>query len=316
MKIIGTGHSLPKLVVTNDMLAEFLDTSDEWIRTRTGIQERRLLSDETLDELAAQAMRSALDDAGISAKDLDFIICSNVANNMVTPGFGCLLQGRIGATCPTIDINCACSGFVYALNMANAYFKAYDYKNILIICAEQPSRYCNWKERDTSVLFADGAAAVVVNNEGDHVLGFHLNNECNIEPLYYCRRLEPTPFNKVEEANHPLKMIGRAVYKIAIQSSTNDILQVLKKANMNIEDVDYFILHQANERIIKSICKNIGQDIKKFPMNIAHIGNTSSASVPILLDQLRKANTFKEGDIIVFSAFGGGFTTGAGIYKW
>ncbi|MCK9301592.1 MAG: beta-ketoacyl-ACP synthase 3 [Bacteroidales bacterium] len=316
MKIIGTGKALPALRVSNDMLAEFLDTSDEWIRTRTGIKERRLLSDEDLFDLSRIAANEALIDAGISASDIDYMICSNVANNYVTPSLSCILQGLIHAECPCIDINGACSGFIYALDIAESFLKTKDdINNILIVCAEEPSRFTNWNERDTSVLFGDGAGAVVLT-KGDDLLAMQLSSQSKVEPLYYQRNLEKTPYNKKPEGNAPLVMHGKDVYKLAVSSSVLDINSIFKSANISADDVDYFLLHQANIRIIDAIRQQLEQPEVKFPHNIENYGNTSSASIPILLDELHKSGKIEEGDVLLLSAFGAGFTTGACALRW
>ena len=161
MKIIGTGSELPRKIVTNDMLSEFLDTSDAWIYPRTGIRQRHVISDERLEDLAISAAKKALDNAGMKAEDLDFIICSNVVNEYITPSLSCIIQGGIGATCPCLDINCACAGFIYALDIAETHYKAGKVKNVLIVCAEEPSRMTSWKDRSVCVLFGDGAGAAV-----------------------------------------------------------------------------------------------------------------------------------------------------------
>lgn len=315
MKIIGTGKALPSLSVTNDMLSEILDTNDEWISTRTGIKQRRILSDDTLLELATVASLNAIQDAGITAKDLDFIICSNVINNYVTPGLSNILQGEIGATCPTVDLNCACTGFIYALDIADAYLATNRANNILIVAAEQPSRMVNWKERDASILFGDGAAAVVVT-KGDALKSIHLNTQSKVEPLYYQRKMEYNPFVKVADADAPLIMNGRDVFKMAVSSSVKDINKALEKAGLKADDIDCFVLHQANLRIIETIRDFLKQPAEKFPHNIENYGNTSSASIPILLDEMSKEGKLKKGDTLVFSAFGAGFTTGACVIKW
>lgn len=316
MKIIGTGKALPNLKVTNDMLAQFLDTNDSWISTRTGIKERRLLSTETLDELAVKASDAALQDANLKASDIDFIICSNVANSYVTPGLGCIIQGKIDATCPCIDINCACTGFINALDIAESFFQTKkEIKNILIVCAEEPSRFTNWKERDTSVLFGDGAGAVVLTR-GDDMKAIVLSSSSKTDVLYYKRKLENTPYKKTEDDTKPLVMVGKEVFKMAVTSSVSDIETVMKQAGITPEDVKYFILHQANIRIIDAIRQHLEQPTEKFPHNIEKYGNTSSASIPILLDEMKKENKIKAGDTLIFSAFGAGFTTGACVIKW
>lgn len=317
MKIIGTGSALPSLVVSNAKISEFLDTSDDWIITRTGIKERRILSKETLLDLAVTAAQNAINSAGIDAKEIDFIICSNVANNYITPSLSSIVQGRINAVCPCIDINVACTGFIYALDMADAYFSTGRYKKILIICAEEPSKFVDWSARDASILFGDGAGAVVVSNEKrENMIAMHLNTTCSTEPLYYQRSMEKNPFNEIVQVSNPLVMNGKEVYKLAVSSSISDIKKVFEQSNLKPADVTYYLLHQANIRILETIRDFLNEPIEKFPRNIEKYGNTSSATIPILLDELNKDGILKENDIIVMSAFGAGFCTGACILKW
>lgn len=317
MKIIGTGIALPSLVVSNAKISEFLDTSDDWIITRTGIKERRILSKETLLDLAVTAAQNAINSAGIDAKEIDFIICSNVANNYITPSLSSIVQGRINAVCPCIDINVACTGFIYALDMADAYFSTGRYKKILIICAEEPSKFVDWTARDASILFGDGAGAVVVSNEKrENMIAMHLNTTCSTEPLYYQRSMEKNPFNEIDQVSNPLVMNGKEVYKLAVSSSISDIKNVFEQSNLKPADVTYYLLHQANIRILETIRDFLDEPIEKFPRNIEKYGNTSSATIPILLDELNKDGKLKENDLIVMSAFGAGFCTGACILKW
>ena len=315
MKIIGTGSALPSKVVTNDMLASFLDTSDEWITTRTGIRERRLLSTETLRELATEAGRKALASAGVRPEEIDYLICSNVANSYVSPSLGSILLGLIGCSCPTFDLNGACAGLVYALDMADAFLKTKRARKILIVAAEQPSRFCDWHDRATSVLFGDGAAALVVT-EGEQFIDFRLSGDPHTDVMYYKRSLEPTPYDRVKEKTMPLVMEGRDVFRLAVEASIRDVDALLERNGMTGADIDYFLLHQANLRIIECIRQHLEQPREKFPTNIQHYGNTSSASIGILLDELSRAGRLKNGDMLMLSAFGGGFVTGAAILKW
>lgn len=315
MKIVGTGSALPQQSITNENLSKFLDTSDEWIISRTGIKERRLITTEDLLELAVKASKSAIEAANIHPSQLDYIICSNVANNFVTPAMSCILQKRLEAQCPCVDINGACVGFIFALDMAEALQKAGRANHILIICAEEPSKFCNWKERDTSVLFGDGAGAVVIS-QGDRLKSIRLTTTSKPEVLYYQRKMEQTPFDEGTEMQNPLVMSGRDVFKMAVASSIQDVNVVLKEAGLETSQVDWFLLHQANARIIDSIRANFSCDKEKFPLNLDKYGNTSSASIPILLDELVRTNKIKPGDNLVLSAFGAGFVSGACVLQW
>lgn len=315
MRIIGTGSARPSLTVTNAMLENFLDTSDEWIVSRTGIHERRVISSEKLEDLAATAADRAMENAGVTPDQIDFILCSNVVNEYVTPGLGCIIQGKIGATCPTMDINCACTGFIYALDVAEAYLATKDIKNILIVCAEEPSRMMNWKDRSSCILFGDAAGAVVVT-KGDDLKSIRLSTHCKVEALYQQRRLQPTPFVTKEEHDGGVVMVGQDVFKLAVSSSIRDIDKVLAMAGITADDIDLYVLHQANIRIIEAIQHFVQQDKSKFPINLDKYGNTSSASIPALLDDLNRGGKLKAGDMLLLSAFGAGFTTGACVLRW
>ena len=315
MKIIGTGSAIPKKIVTNDMLSEFLDTSDAWIYPRTGIKYRHVISDEKLEDLAAEAAVKALENAGMKAEDLDFIICSNVVNEYVTPSLSCIIQGAIGATCPCLDINCACAGFMYALDIAEAHYKAGSVKNVLIVCAEEPTRMTSWKDRNVCVLFGDGAGAAVLT-EGDNIKGIKLSAASATDKLYQIRTLEPTPYITKEEQNISLQMRGQDVFKFAVKASTGDIRYLLDKLGMKPDEIGHYLLHQANVRIINSIKEFLEQPDEKFPTNVETHGHSSSASCPILLDECNRKGILKRGETIALSAFGAGFISGAVIMEW
>lgn len=315
MKLLGTGSVIPSRVVTNDDFSRFLDTSDEWIYPRTGIKSRHVISSEKLEDIAAQAAERAIADAGIAKEDLDFFICSNVVNEYLTPGLSCIIAAKLGISCPCIDINCACPGFIYAMDIAETYFSAGRVRNVLIVCAEEPSRMTSWEDRSTCILFGDGAGAAVFG-EGDKVKGIKLNAEPSVDKLFQYRRLMPTPYITKEESDIPLQMNGREVFKFAVTTSVRDISALLEKAGLRVEDVDYFMIHQANMRIIEGIRKGLGAPEEKFPTNIRDHGNSSSASCPILLDECHRKGLFKKGDILVFSAFGAGLLSAAAIMEW
>ena len=315
MKIIGTGSALPTRVVTNEMLSGFLDTSDEWITTRTGVRNRYVISDERLEDLAIQAACKALEDASMDPADLDFIICSNVVNEYVTPQLSCIIQGGIGATCPCMDINCACAGFIHALEIAESFHKAGRVNNVLIVCAEEPTRMTDWNDRRTCVLFGDGAGAAVLA-PGDNIKSIRLSASSATDKLWQYRTLHPTPYITKEEQDVPLQMKGQDVFKFAVKAASGDISRTLADAGVSADEVDHYLLHQANVRIISAIQGYLEQPQEKFPVNIADHGNSSSASCPILLDECRRKGLFKEGDLIAMSAFGAGFVSGAVLFKW
>ena len=315
MKIIGTGSALPRKVVTNEMLSGFLDTSDEWITTRTGVRSRYVISDERLEDLAIEAARQALDDASIDSADLDFIICSNVVNEYVTPQLSCIVQGGIGATCPCMDINCACAGFIHALEIAESFHKAGRVNNVLIVCAEEPTRMTDWNDRRTCVLFGDGAGAAVLA-PGNNIKSIRLSASSATDKLWQYRILHPTPYITKDEQDVPLQMKGQDVFKFAVKAASGDISRTLKDAGICADDVDHYLLHQANVRIISAIGDYLEQPQEKFPVNIADHGNSSSASCPILLDECSRKGRFKKGDMIAMSAFGAGFVSGAVLFEW
>lgn len=315
MRISGTGSALPKQIVTNEMLAQFLDTSDEWIRTRTGVVSRHVISDEKLEDLAAEAAVKALENAGMKADELDFIICSNVVNEYITPQLSCIIQGAIGAACPCIDINCACAGFIHAIEIAESFYKAGRVSNVLIVCAEEPTRMPDWNDRRTCVLFGDGAGAAVLT-PGDNIRSIKLSAASATEKLWQYRTLQPTPYITKEEKDVPLQMKGQEVFKFAVTTASKDITRALEESGISADEVNHYLLHQANVRIINYIQHYLNQPAEKFPINVEDHGNSSSASCPILLDECNRKGMFKSGDKIVMSAFGAGFVSGAVVLEW
>ena len=297
------------------MLSQFLDTSDEWIKTRTGVSSRFVISDEKLEDLAAEAAEKALKDAGIKAGDLDFIICSNVVNEYITPQLSCIIQGAIGATCPCIDINCACAGFIHAVEMAEAFYQAGKVRNVLIVCAEEPTRMTDWSDRRTCVLFGDGAGAAVLT-PGDNIKSVKLSASSATEKLWQYRTLQPTPYITKDEMDVPLQMKGQDVFKFAVTAASKDITRALNDSQIEASDVDYYLLHQANIRIINAIQHYLEQPADKFPTNVENHGNSSSSCCPILLDECNRKGMFKKGDKIAMSAFGAGFVSGALVMEW
>ncbi len=315
MRIIGTGSALPQKVVTNQELTRFLDTSDEWISTRTGIRQRRVLSEESLSELAARAAKAALDSAGADASDIDFILCSTVQGEWVTPAMACVIQRDLGAACPALDLNGACAGFVYALDAADAYLKAGKAKRILIVAAEAMSHAVDWTRREECVLFGDAAAAVLVDG-GEGLLAMRLTARGGSMPLFMRASTGNSPFEASPVEQDYLHMAGQEVYRFAVSACVEDLRALLAETGRGPGDVDHYILHQANLRILEAVRERMAQPPERFPHNLDRYGNTSSASVPLLLDELNRSGALKKGQTLALSAFGAGLVTGACLIAW
>ena len=320
MKVIGTGSALPEKEVTNAMLAGFLETSDEWITTRTGIKSRQIITTERFEELAALAGQRAIDAAGLVPEDIDFIICHNVCNVYVTPSLASLVQGLLGIkgpNCPTMDLNSACAGFVYGLDICDAFLETGRAKHILYICAEEVTRMVDWTQRETCVLFGDAAGAMVLG-KGDNYLASKLTSTPMPDVIFYRLPCEPTPFETGAgiDTHKAMQLKGREVFRMAVTSAQRDIKDVVDKAGLQLEDIDYFLLHQANMRIVDAIKQNFDLPQERFLHNIERRGNTSSASIPVLLDEVVREGKVKRGDLMVFNGFGAGFETSAAVVRY
>ncbi|MCI7321790.1 MAG: ketoacyl-ACP synthase III [Lachnospiraceae bacterium] len=319
MKIIGTGSALPSKVVSNDDLAQVMDTSDEWIRSRTGICSRHIAVEETTTGLAVEASKKALDEAGISGEDIDLIIAATVSSDYLFPTLACEVQAAIGAKNATaFDISAGCSGFLFALATADGYFATGRFQKALIIGAEVLSKMMDWDDRSTCVLFGDGAGAAVVSAEEDHLLSMVQGSDGAGGMALMC---ENRPVNNLYRQLGPqtysfTKMNGSEVYKFAVRTVPQAISEALEKAQISVDQVKYFLLHQANLRIIESVAKRLRQPIDKFPTNLEECGNVSAASVPILLDKVRGEGMIEKGDKIVMAGFGAGLTWGACVLEW
>ena len=314
--IIGTGKAVPKKMVTNDMLAEFLDTSDEWISERTGIRQRRVITDETVLSLAAEAGKDAMSDAGISPEEIDAVVCSTLQGDFISPSLSCLVAKELGIkTGRMIDLNMGCCGFIFALDVADGYIGSGRAENVLVICAEQISKIVDWNDRSTCVLFGDGAGAAVVR-KSDTLTDFSLKTDGNSAPLYINGKSGNCPYRTNTPEDEFLKMNGQEIFKFAVSSITSDIRGILKKNDLPDDDISYYVLHQANLRIINFARVRLKLDDEKVPHNVEHYGNTSSASVAIMLDELNKEDKLKKGDKVVLCAFGAGLARAACVFEW
>ena len=321
IRIIGTGSYLPKKVADNHFLSTIVDTDDEWIRQRTGIKERHLSNGkEGTTYMATHAAEAALENAGITADELDMIIVATVSADTYVPSTSCQVQGAIGAIRATcFDLNAACSGFLFAMNTAYAYIEMGMAKTILIIGTETLSREVDWSDRSSCILFGDGAGAAIMRQEegkGGLIASVTGSDGSQGDVLTCKGRGIQNPFHQSKRKKDYLRMEGQAVFRFAVTMVPRCIKQILKKTGYDTEDIKFFVLHQANVRILELIAKRLKVDIDKFPMNLDHYGNTSSASIPILLDELNRNNLLEPGDKIVLSGFGGGLTWGAVLIEW
>lgn len=375
IKIKGTGSAVPKLRVTNDDLSKLMDTSDEWIRSRTGIGARHLAVEETTTGLAVAAAKEALKDAEMTAEELDLIIAATVTADKFLPNLSCEVQSALGAkNAVAFDLNAACSGFLFALNTVQMYLENGVYKKALVIGAETLSKIMDWNDRSTCVLFGDGAGAAVVaaeledeNSAGNQddvvdsevdckmVQADDADSEMNCKMAQAddadsrtnCKAMQPGASDKSgilsmvqgsdgaggevlrcdnRPVNNPfavndtklsyVSMNGQEVYKFAVKTVPKVIEEAVKKAGLEVEDIDLFVLHQANLRIIESVAKRLHQPMEKFPTNLEECGNISAASVPILLDNINKHGMICEDKKIVLAGFGAGLTWGATVLVW
>ena len=321
MKIVGTGSCLPQRVVSYDDLVALLDTSDEWISSRTGIRNRHIATTETTTSLACDAVKSALQDAGIDGSEIDLIIAASVSTDKIVPSLACQIQAEIGAgSAVAFDINAACSGFLFGLATADAYFKTGRFHKAVVVGAEVLSKIMDWNDRSTCVLFGDGAGAAVVPDEGEAFTGFVQGSDENDgAALDGDNRPVVNPFTdngKQSALGGYVTMDGPAVYKFAVKTVPKAINELLDEIGWSADDVDVYVLHQANIRIIESVAKRLKQPMDKFPTNLQQCGNISAASVPILLDKVRKDGMIKHEEKIILSGFGAGLTWGACAIEW
>lgn len=313
-RVIGTGSALPKRILTNGEIEQWVDTSDAWIRERTGIIERRIAGKgESTAELAAMAGRRALEDAEIVAESLDFIIVATFTPSSGMPSDACLVQSALGASrAVCLDINAACSGFLFALQMAHASICVGPAHYILVIGAENISKVVDWKDRGTCILFGDGAGAVVLGASDSFRHGI-LDFECGSDGE---RGAVLTMTSRQESKMAYLKMDGQEVFKFAVRKVPEMISVLAERNHLALEEIDWYLLHQANARILGAAAKRLSLSLERFPMNLDRYGNTSAASIPILLDECCKKGIFLEGQKMILAGFGGGLTWGSCLLSW
>jgi 3-oxoacyl-[acyl-carrier-protein] synthase-3 len=321
--ILGTGSALPEKVLTNFDLEKMVETSDRWITERTGIRERRQAGpQDTTSTLSVKASRKALEMAGITPRDLDLIICSTISPDMPLPSTAALIQRDLGArSCCAFDLAAACSGFLFGMTVAEQFIRNGKCKHVLVIGAELLSRYVDYKDRETCVIFGDGMAAAVLGpvSPPSGILASDLHTEGQYADHLYIPAggtASPASLETVASRGHYIKMRGNELFKVAVRNMEEVSRRVLEKAQVCANQVDLFIPHQANQRITEAVRERLGVAREKVYSNIDRIGNTSSASIPICLDECVRSGRLKRGDMILMAAFGAGVTWGAVLMRW
>jgi 3-oxoacyl-[acyl-carrier-protein] synthase-3 len=322
-KVIATGSYLPDKVLTNHDLEKLVDTSDDWIIERTGIKERRIASGkQATSDLAYEASKAALKSAGLKARDIDLIIVATVTGDMPLPSTACILQDKLDAKkAAAFDINAACSGFVYGLSAADAYIKSGNYRRVLVVGAEMLSKFTDWEDRTTCVLFGDGAGAVILEatEEDRGIVSTKIHSDGSLWDLLHISgggSKHPPSKDSIKHRLHYIKMKGNETFKVAVRTLESLVVETLKENKLKPSQISLLIPHQANLRIIKATAKRLNLPMERVVVNLEKYGNTSSASVPIALDDAVRAGRVRNGEYILLEAFGGGLTWASALIKW
>lgn len=318
-RIAGTGRYLPEKVLTNFDLEKIVDTTDEWIRTRTGVERRHhVADDETTSDMCVEAARVAIDDAGIDVSDIDFILVGTTSPDLIFPNVATLVQHRLGIPpCPAFSLEAACTGFIYALTTADKFIKAGEATCVLVIGAECVSKLINWADRNTCVLFGDGAGAVIVKpSDEPGIIGTHLGADGQYKDLLYYPAGASKNLAIAGTDDAAIIMQGNEVFKVAVKTLANVATQALESAGIGLSELDWLIPHQANIRIIQATAKRLGLSMDKIVLTIQDHGNTSAASVPMALDVSVRDGRVQRGQLVLLEAFGGGFTWGSVLMRY
>lgn len=320
--ISGLGAYLPQRVLTNFDLEKMVDTSDEWIRTRTGIRERRIAEkNQSASDLGVPAAQEALENAQLSPADIELIIVATITPDMLFPSTACSIQKKLGASCGAFDLAAACSGFPYALAVADAFVRSGQYQHVLVVGAEVLSGFIDWKDRSTCVLFGDGAGAAVVSRstDGHGIVANYLGSDGSQADLLQIPAggsVNPPSRETIEKGMHFLKMQGSEVFKVAVRTMELAVHEVLRRAKLTVQDIHCLIPHQANMRILQAVAERLEVPMEKVYVNVERYGNMSSASTIVALYEAVKTGKIKKGDNVVLVAFGGGLTWASSVIRW
>lgn len=322
-RFLGIGAAIPERVITNLDLEGMVDTSDEWIRSRTGIAERRVAREDcSTSDLGAEACLAAIATANIDPEEIDLVIACTSSPDMVFPSTACMIQGKLGIpTCAAFDVMAVCTGFIYALSVADAMIRTNRYQKVLVVGADAFSKLIDWTDRNTCILFGDGAGAAVLepSDDGGGILNSYLKADgSGWDQLYIPAggTAMPASIDTVRNNMHSVRMRGSEVFKFAVRAIPEACSEVLAGTGYSLDDVDYIVPHQANQRIIASAAKKLDFPIAKMPSNLDRYGNTSTASIPILLDEMWRGGALKSGQLLITVGFGSGLTWGANLIKW
>jgi len=322
-KITGTGSCLPEKVLTNFDLEKIVDTSSDWIIERTGISERRVASDsEAASDLAFVASREALESAGVKPEELDLILVGTFSGDTVFPTVGNILQARLGAVnAVSFDVSAACSGFIYILSIIDSYIKTGKYKKVLAVGVDVVTKFVDWTDRGTCILFGDGAGAAVIEPSlnGSGIIDVNIGSDGRLGDILYIpgggSRI-PASEESVKRGDHFMKMNGNEVFKVAVKTMERICVEILDKNSVAPSEVSIMIPHQANVRIIQAVAKRLDVPMEKVYINLDKYGNTSAGTIPIAIDEASREGRIKHGDLVLMAAFGGGLTWGSALYRW
>lgn len=316
-KICGTGSYVPPHVMDNDDLAKIVDTNDEWIRERTGIGKRHIIEEETTSYMAGQAALRAVEQSGIDPEEIDMILVATSSSETIFPCAACEVQRTIGAIHAVgYDLNAACTGFVLAFNTAQAYISAGFCRTVMVIGADSMSTLIDWTDRGTCILFGDGAGAVILRAQEGNPVCMAAHSDGKKGPALTQLSRHRKGWENEQNKESYIHMDGQGVFKFAVRKVPEIIEEVLEKAELKLDDIDYFVLHQANRRIIEAAAKRLKVSMDRFPVNLEEYANTSAATVPILLDELNRDGRFREGQKIMLAGFGAGLTWAACLFEW
>ena len=315
-RVLGTGMYVPPKVVTNDDLSQFLDTNDAWIQQRVGVRERHISTSETAADMAAKAALAALENSGVAPEEVDLILAATVSGESISPSVSCMVQKLLGLSCMAMDINAACSAFDFLLETAAGFFARGKAKKVLVIGAERMSRILDWEDRSTCVMFGEGAGAAVLGT-GENYIDAVFDVKGGDDVIDIRQPVGSSPFyERGQEKKAVAHMAGQETFKFAVTAICRDCREILQRNGLRCDDIAYIVPHQANQRIIDFASRKLKVAKEKFYTNIERYGNTSSASIPIALDELNRAGKLKRGDYLLLPAFGGGLASACCLLRW